>query len=62
LLVIYTSSYVCSVRNLGLARRLAKGLAPKRETRVIGSSLEYLTQIPFKCINILFFARVIVTS
>jgi hypothetical protein len=34
LLVIYTPSYVCSVRNPGLACRLAKGLAPKRETRV----------------------------
>jgi hypothetical protein len=35
LLVIYTPSYVCSVRNLGLAYRLAKELAPKKETRVI---------------------------
>jgi hypothetical protein len=35
LLVIYTSSHVCSARNLGLACRLAEGLAPKRETRVI---------------------------
>jgi hypothetical protein len=34
LLVIYTPSHVCSIRNLGLACRLAKGLAPKRETRV----------------------------
>jgi hypothetical protein len=34
LLVIYTPSHVCSVRNLGLACRLAEGLAPKRETRV----------------------------
>jgi hypothetical protein len=34
LLVIYTPSHVCSVRNPGLARRLAEGLAPKRETRV----------------------------
>jgi hypothetical protein len=34
LLVIYTPSHVCSARNLGLAYRLAEGLAPKRETRV----------------------------
>jgi hypothetical protein len=35
LLVIYTPSYVCSARNPGLAYRLAKELAPKKETRVI---------------------------
>jgi hypothetical protein len=35
LLVIYTPSYVYSARNLGLAYRLAKGLAPKKETRII---------------------------
>jgi hypothetical protein len=35
LLVIYTPSYVCSTRNPGLAYKLAEGLAPKRETRVI---------------------------
>jgi hypothetical protein len=35
LLVIYTPSYVYSIRNLGLAYRLAEGLAPKREIRVI---------------------------
>jgi hypothetical protein len=35
LLVIYTPSYVCSARNPGLACRLAKGSAPKKETRVI---------------------------
>jgi hypothetical protein len=35
LLVIYTPSHVCSARDPGLARRLAEGSAPKRETRVI---------------------------
>jgi hypothetical protein len=35
LLVIYTPSYVCSTRDPGLACRLAEGLAPKKETRVI---------------------------
>jgi hypothetical protein len=35
LLVIYTLSHVYSARDLGLACRLAEGLAPKRETRVI---------------------------
>jgi hypothetical protein len=34
LLVTYTPSYVYSVRDLGLAYRLAEGSAPKRETRV----------------------------
>jgi hypothetical protein len=34
LLVIYTPSHVCSARDPGLARRLAEGSAPKRETRV----------------------------
>jgi hypothetical protein len=34
LLVIYTPSYVYSARNLGLACRLAKGSAPKREIRI----------------------------
>jgi hypothetical protein len=34
LLVIYTPSHVCSARNPGLARRLAEGSAPKRETRI----------------------------
>jgi hypothetical protein len=29
---------VCSARNLGLAYRLAKGLAPKRETRCGGAA------------------------
>jgi hypothetical protein len=35
LLVIYTPSYVYSVRNLDLAYRLAEGLALKREIRII---------------------------
>jgi hypothetical protein len=35
LLVIYTPSHVYSAHNPGLACRLAKGSAPKRETRVI---------------------------
>jgi hypothetical protein len=34
LLVIYTPSHVYSARDPGLAYRLAKGSAPKRETRV----------------------------
>jgi hypothetical protein len=45
LLVIYTPSYVCSARNLGLACRLAKGSAPKRETRII-IALSFLTLRP----------------
>jgi hypothetical protein len=45
LLVIYTSSYVCSARNPGLACRLAEGLALKRETRVI-IALFFLTLYP----------------
>jgi hypothetical protein len=39
LLVIYTPSYVYSIRNLGLAYRLAKELAPKKEIRIIIASL-----------------------
>jgi hypothetical protein len=45
LLVIYTPSYVYSARNLDLAYRLAKGLAPKREIRVIIAPL-FLTLYP----------------
>jgi hypothetical protein len=48
LLVIYTPSHVCSARDPGLARRLAEGSAPKRETRVTSSYLLIAVYLLFK--------------
>jgi hypothetical protein len=45
LLVIYTPSYVYSARNPGLARRLAEGSAPKRETRVTEDVYYYFSKL-----------------